>query len=61
MRLKWVRLDTITSKQIDLQHKHQGMIPHSHEFHGEKYHPSTARPCSSEEWAIIEKAKELAK
>ena len=48
------------TKQIDLQHKHQGMIPHTHEFHGEKYHPSSARPCTPEELAIIARAKEFA-
>lgn len=49
------------TKQIDLKHKHQGMIPHVHEFHGEKYHPSSARPCNKEEQELISKAKELAK
>lgn len=52
--------DKHKTKQIDLQHKHQGIIPHTHEFHGEKYHPSTARACTLEELAIIAKAKELA-
>lgn len=52
--------DKYKTKQIDLQHKHQGMIPHTHEFHGEKYHPSSARPCTPEELAIIARAKELA-
>ena len=52
--------DKHNTKQIDLQHKHQGIIPHTHEFHGEKYHPLTARPCTPEELAIIAKAKELA-
>lgn len=52
--------DKHKTKQIDLQHKHQGMIPHTHEFHGEKYHPSSARPCTPEELAIIARAKELA-
>ena len=52
--------DKKKTKQIDLQHKHQGIIPHTHEFHGEKYHPSTARACTMEEMAIIAKAKELA-
>ena len=52
--------DKHKTKQIDLQHKHQGMIPHTHEFHGEKYHLSSARPCTPEELAIIARAKELA-
>ena len=52
--------DKHKTKQIDLQHKHQGIIPHTHEFHVEKYHPLTARPCTPEELAIIAKAKELA-
>ena len=53
--------DKRKTKQIDLKHKHQGMIPHVHEFHGEKYHPSSARPCNKEEQELISKAKELAK
>ncbi|MDY6330933.1 MAG: hypothetical protein SPL19_03035 [Fibrobacter sp.] len=52
--------DKHKTKQIDLQHKHQGMIPHTHEFHGEKYHPSSAWPCTPEELAIIARAKEFA-
>jgi hypothetical protein len=52
--------DKHKTKQIDLQHKHQRMIPHTHEFHGEKYHPSSARPCTPEELAIIARAKEFA-
>lgn len=53
--------DKRKTKQIDLKHKHQGMIPHVHEFHGEKYHPSSARPCNKEELELISRAKELAK
>ena len=53
--------DKRKNKQIDLQHKHQGIIPHTHEFHGEKYHPTSARPCTLEELSIISKAQELAK
>ena len=51
--------DKLKTKQIDLKHKHQGMIPHVHEFHGEKYHPSSARTCNMEELELISKAKEL--
>lgn len=53
--------DKHKTKQIDLKHMHNGMSPHVHEFHGEKYHPTSARPCNEEELAIIKKAKELAK
>lgn len=53
--------DKRKTKQIDLKHKHQGMIPHVHEFHGEKYHPSSARPCNKEELELISRAKGLAK
>lgn len=48
-------------KQIDLKHKHQGIIPHTHEFNGEKYHPNSARECNNEELIIIKIALELAK
>jgi hypothetical protein len=30
--------------QIDLDHNHEGLQPHVHEFHGEKYHPVKSRP-----------------
>lgn len=53
--------DKHKTKQIDLKHKHRGIIPHVHEFHGEKYHPSTARECNKEELEIIAKAMELAR
>ncbi|MGM9983802.1 MAG: hypothetical protein ACI38O_03860 [Fibrobacter intestinalis] len=53
--------DKFKTKQIDLKHSHKGMSPHVHEFHGEKYHPTSARPCNEEELAIIKKAQELAK
>lgn len=53
--------DKHKTKQIDLKHTHEGMRPHVHEFHGEKYHPASARSCNEDELALIEKAKELAK
>ncbi len=53
--------DKMKTKQIDLKHKHCGIIPHVHEFHGEKYHPQTARVCTKEELDIIHQAEELAK
>lgn len=43
------------------KHKHQGIIPHTHEFNGEKYHPNSARECNIEELIIMKKAMELAK
>jgi len=53
--------DKKKTKQIDLNHSHEKMSPHVHEFHGEKYHPKDARPCNQEELEFIARAKELAK
>lgn len=49
-------------RQIDLDHKHNGLKPHVHDFSdGSKYHPTDGLPPTDEDWKLIAKAEELLK
>lgn len=49
-------------KQIDLDHSHNGLKEHVHNFEkGDKYHPKKGVPLSSEDWELVAKAEKILK
>ena len=49
-------------KQIDLDHHHNGLHPHTHNFkEGDKYHPKDGDPVSDDDLILIKQAEKLLK
>ena len=49
-------------KQIDLDHHHNGLHPHTHNFKaGDKYHPKDGDPVSDDDLKLIKQAEKLLK